>query len=136
MDQALIHSIAIEDTHVRDAMKKWCRKRQHVLGHSSCERDDFNAAIDAAFHNKKRYIRGSDKRRQSLLIHQAKNREFDSVVILWTYSLAGGASDEYKRRLLYNAITRAKRSCTVIVLGPNRINSAPFSAAAPIALQR
>ncbi|MXS78943.1 hypothetical protein ABF87_13455 [Nitrosomonas sp. JL21] len=135
IDRALIHSAAIEDNHVRDAMQRWCRKYQRVLGYGSCEPDDFNAAIHEAFHNKKRYIRGADKRRQSMLIHQAKNREFDNVIVLWTYSLAGDASDEYKRRLLYNAITRAKRSCTVIVLGANRINSAPFSAVAPLALQ-
>lgn len=136
IDQALIHSSAIEDHHVRDALQRWCRKRKRVLGHDICERDDFNAAIHEAFHNKKLYVRGADKRRQSMRIHQAKNREFDNVVVLWTYSLAGDASDEYKRRLLYNAITRAKRSCTVIVMGANRINSAPFSTAAPIALQR
>jgi len=135
IDQAFMHSTAIEDHHIRDALQRWCRKRQRVLGHNTCERDDFNTAIHEAFYNKRRYIRGVIRRKQSMLIHQAKNREFDNVIVLWTYSLAGDASDEYKRRLLYNAITRAKRSCTVIVMGENRINSAPFSAVAPIALQ-
>lgn len=46
-------------------------------------------------------------------IHAAKNREFDHVFVLWNYRVKG--SDEKKRRLLYNAITRAKESCTLLI---------------------
>ena len=39
-----------------------------------------------------------------MTVHQAKNREFDSVIILWPYEVAGTA--DRQRRLLYNAVTR------------------------------
>ena len=48
----------------------------------------------------------------AMTIAQAKNREFDHVFVLWPYTVRDDAGQ--KRRLLYNAITRAKRSCTVL----------------------
>ena len=62
-----------------------------------------------------------------MTIHQAKNREFDSVIVLWPYEVQG--SPERQRRLLYNAITRAKRQTVVVVQNPNRLNSPPFTEA-------
>lgn len=57
-------------------------------------------------------------------IHQAKNRQFDHVVILWPHGVPG--SDELKARLLYNGITRARRTCKVFVRGQNLLQQAPF----------
>ncbi|MEO9898451.1 MAG: ATP-dependent helicase [Paracoccaceae bacterium] len=62
---------------------------------------------------------------KAMSIHGAKNREFDRVIVLWPQSATG--SDEHKRRLLYNAMTRAKSHCTIIVLGNGRLDSAPFA---------
>ncbi len=57
-------------------------------------------------------------------IHGAKNLEFDNVFVLWPYRLPPGS--EIQRRLLYNAITRAKQNCTVLVLGkPSRVQACP-----------
>jgi superfamily I DNA/RNA helicase len=61
-----------------------------------------------------------------MTIHQAKNREFDSVVVLWPYQASG--SDERLRRLLYNAVTRAKKRVLVVVQNPDRLGKAPFVA--------
>ena len=55
---------------------------------------------------------------------QAKNREFEGVVILWPYQVGGTA--ENKRRLLYNALTRARRWCTIIAQNPAILNDVPF----------
>jgi hypothetical protein len=74
----------------------------------------------------RRYARSSQLRFRAMTVHQAKNREFDGVVVLWPYRVAGDA--EQHRRLLYNAITRAKRWCTVIVQGPDILNRPPFTA--------
>jgi superfamily I DNA/RNA helicase len=67
--------------------------------------------------------------RTGLTIHQAKNREFDRVVVLWPVQVPG--DNEVQRRLLYNAITRAKYDCVVIVQNPNprqsRTTRAPFA---------
>ena len=59
-----------------------------------------------------------------MTVHQAKNREFDSVIILWPYEVAGTA--DRQRRLLYNAVTRAKRQVLVIVQNPARLCQPPF----------
>lgn len=60
-----------------------------------------------------------------MTIQRAKNREFPNVIVLWPHTATGSA--EHLRRLLYNGITRAQHHCTVIVLGQNRLNSAPFA---------
>jgi hypothetical protein len=46
-------------------------------------------------------------------VQQAKNREFEGVVVIWPYQVGGDV--EYKRCLPYNAIMRAKRWCNFIV---------------------
>jgi DNA helicase IV len=60
-----------------------------------------------------------------MTVQQAKNREFDGVVVLWPYQVGGDA--EHRRRLLYNAVTRARRWCTVIVQSQNILNAPPFA---------
>jgi DNA helicase IV len=55
----------------------------------------------------------------------AKNREFDGVVVLWPYAVGGDA--EQKRRLLYNAVTRAKRWCLVLLQGAQLRRQPPFA---------
>lgn len=62
----------------------------------------------------------------AMTIQRAKNREFANVIVLWPHSVTGSA--EHLRRLLYNAITRAQRHCSVIVLGRDRLATSPFSA--------
>jgi hypothetical protein len=57
-------------------------------------------------------------------IHQAKNRQFDHVVLLWPPGVMG--SDEQKARLLYNGITRAVQNCHVFVRTQPLLNQAPF----------
>lgn len=61
----------------------------------------------------------------AMTIHRAKNREFPNVILLWPHTVKGSA--EHLRRLLYNAITRAQNHCTVIVIGENRLQAAPFA---------
>ena len=59
-----------------------------------------------------------------MTIHQAKNREFDHVIVLWPYQVT--ADPEAARRLLYNAITRARRRALVVVQNPDRLQHPPF----------
>ena len=59
-----------------------------------------------------------------MTVHQAKNREFHSVIVLWPYEVTG--TKERQRRLLYNAITRAKYRALVVVQNPNRLDHPPF----------
>lgn len=64
-------------------------------------------------------------RLKAMTIHQAKNREFDRVIVLWPYQIPATADD--RRRLLYNAITRAKRSCLVLVQSNDLATQSPFT---------
>jgi superfamily I DNA/RNA helicase len=59
-----------------------------------------------------------------MTVHGAKNREFEQVVVLWPAATGGNA--EQKRRLLYNAITRAKRQCMVLVQAAENLKLPPF----------
>ena len=75
-------------------------------------------------HNALAFGRGSP-RFQVLTVHGAKNREFDHVFVFWGYKSAGWPAEQ-QRRLLYNAVTRAKSDCTVLVVGNQvRIQSDP-----------
>lgn len=64
---------------------------------------------------------------KAMTIHQAKNREFSGVIVLWPYKVGG--SDESLRRRLYNAVTRARKWVTVIVQDPHkvRLTQPPFA---------
>ncbi|HWI83848.1 ATP-dependent helicase [Ramlibacter sp.] len=68
--------------------------------------------------------RSGDSGLLAMTVHQAKNREFDGVVLMWPYAIGG--DEEAKRRLLYNAITRARRWCNVIVQGQDLMKKPPF----------
>jgi len=68
-----------------------------------------------AIHNTRAFSKGSP-RFQVLTVHGAKNREFGHVFIFWGYKKSGWPAEE-QRRLLYNAVTRAKLDCTVLFLG-------------------
>jgi len=58
-------------------------------------------------------------------IHGAKNRQFQHVVVLWPPGVRG--DDDQKRRLLYNAISRAQKSCTVFVRTEELLRAPPFA---------
>lgn len=60
-----------------------------------------------------------------MTVHGAKNREFQHVVVLWPHGVRADA--QYQIRLLYNAITRARETCTVFVRGQDLLTAAPFT---------
>lgn len=70
--------------------------------------------IDAVVHEKRAYSVQTPKRIVTT-VHGAKNREFANVIILWTYKVK--SDQEQQRRLLYNAITRSKKNCILLVRG-------------------
>jgi hypothetical protein len=60
-----------------------------------------------------------------MTIHAAKNRQFRNVVVLWPPGVPG--SPDHKRRLLYNAVTRAEHQCHVFVRTQATLQSVPFA---------
>jgi hypothetical protein len=51
--------------------------------------------------------------------------EFDMVVVLWPAAMTGNVGQ--KRRLLYNAVTRARSRCLVLVQAQAALMQPPFT---------
>lgn len=120
---------ALLEKHLEEPMVKTVdqrvRRLHRVTGQVEFEKDQLISFVSDAVRTNTRLGFKKSAKIKAMSIHAAKNREFDRVIVLWPQSAAG--SDEHKRRLLYNAMTRAKSHCTIIVLGNGRLNLAPFA---------
>lgn len=99
-------------------VRDWLRRERFVLG---TDEVTVNAVIEQVKEIvRRRRVHGTTRPRKriALTIHQAKNREFESVIVLWPMRMKQG--DERQRRLLYNAVTRARRQALVLVEDPRR----------------
>lgn len=78
--------------------------------------DEFKRALSSRLHFASTFLSIKKDNRVFLTVHGAKNREFDDVFILWPqYGLVG--NELYLRKLMYNAVTRARRKVILIVQG-------------------
>jgi hypothetical protein len=109
-------------------LEQWLERRRRVCGQTVFSSGELRAAV----HRSVQFLRAQPYRRSGLramTIHQAKNREFDNVLVLWPVQVP--SDSEAQRRLLYNALTRAKNLATVIVQDPvpakSRLKAPPFS---------
>lgn len=107
-----------------NATIKWAFRKASVLGVKEFGKSDVLDQIEISCRNLRRFSSPRRGRVTAMTIHQAKNREFDSVLLLWPNTVAGNS--DHRRRLLYNALTRAKKKCTILVHGSNRLEAAPF----------
>ena len=73
--------------------------------------------VVSGFIQSRKFVSGKQLRFEATTVHGAKNREFDHVFIIWDGNLCGNFSVDCQRRMLYNAITRARLTCTVVGLG-------------------
>ena len=105
-------------------MRGWFEQQQRVAGRASFTTEEIRLQARRIHQRSRAYRRVRDGGVRAMTIHQAKNREFDSVIVLWPYEVAGSA--DRQRRLLYNAITRAKRQALVVVQNPDRLQRPPF----------
>lgn len=101
--------------HLANTVSRDIRRFAKLRGMASVPQELARQFAQLAVHNARAFGRHSP-RFQVLTAHGAKNREFDHVFVFWTFKADKWSSEE-RRRLLYNAITRAKRDCTVLVLG-------------------
>jgi len=102
----------------------WVENQVHACGRGDFPREEIEAVIGRNVALRRQHGRSTTHYFTALTVQQAKNREFEGVVILWPYQVGGDA--EHKRRLLYNAVTRARRWCHIIVQGQNILTSPPF----------
>lgn len=103
----------------------WVENQIHALGRTDFARAEIEAVIARNVALRRQHGGGASHLFTAMTVQQAKNREFDGVVVIWPYQVGGDV--EHKRRLLYNAVTRAKRWCNIIVQGQNILATAPFA---------
>jgi hypothetical protein len=105
-------------------LHNWIARQRNALGRGELARTEVERAMDRALANRNRFAKDAGCRLAAMTVYAAKNREFDGVIVLWPYKVAGSA--DHKRRLLYNAITRAKRWALILVQNEKILSAAPF----------
>lgn len=105
-------------------LQDWFDNQRRIAGRTTFTVAEIEQQVRVMHQRSRSYRRVRDDGVRAMTIHQAKNREFDSVVVLWPYEVVGSA--DRQRRLLYNAVTRAKCRAVVIIQDPKRLNKPPF----------
>lgn len=113
------------DLRVTRDVLNWMDTKRRVKAQNTFSRSDINRAIEQSFFQRRRSRKSDERGWKGMTIHGAKNREFDNVIVLWPAAVGG--SDDQKRRLLYNAVTRAKERCLVLVQAKSTLAKAPFA---------
>ena len=108
------------------ALADWLDRQRRVAGRTTFTAAEIQREANRIHQRSRAYRRVRQRGVRAMTIHQAKNREFHSVIVLWPYQVAGTV--ERQRRLLYNAITRAKNRVLVVVQDPTRLLRPPFVA--------
>lgn len=116
---------ALGDARVLKDVGTWLEKQRRAKGRVEFLKPEVLGVIQTSFSNRKHGRMVDQNSHVAMTVHGAKNREFDQVVVLWPAATGGDA--EQKRRLLYNAITRAKRQCMVLVQAEANLTLAPFA---------
>jgi superfamily I DNA/RNA helicase len=118
---------ALPRSSVARELMRWAEHQRRVLGRTQFGAAEVRSQVHRAVQHIRAYssLRGAGRR--VMTIHQAKNREFPVVIVLWPFQVTGDPL--LARRWLYNAITRAQRRAIVIVQDPQkrRLNAPPFA---------
>jgi hypothetical protein len=107
-------------------LRDWFQKQRNVGGRETVTVAQVLNDLGEIVRRRRAFGSLQDSRRFAVTVYQAKNCEFENVIVLWPLKIK--ADLEQQRRLLYNAITRAKRQALVIVEDPrnNRLGAPPF----------
>lgn len=125
-DEVVIHADALTlagDGRVR-IVREWLARQRRLFGRHEFRSGDVRDAVQRLVQQARAHVHPEGRRLSAMSIHQAKNREFDRVIVLWPYEVTG--SDERRRRLAYNAVTRARSEVHVIVHNRQRVAQSPF----------
>lgn len=106
-------------------ISNWLDKQRRTKGRTEFNKYEVVKVINQSFNSRKHEATDSASKLIAMTIHGAKNREFDSVIVLWPASVKS-FDNEKKRRLLYNAVTRAKLRCLVLVQSKSDLELSPF----------
>lgn len=105
-------------------VRDWLSRQRRLFGLREFKASELRDAIRHLMQQRRGHARHEERRLTALSVHQAKNREFDRVIVLWPYEVSG--SEERKRRHAYNAITRARHEVHVVVQNASRVSQSPF----------
>lgn len=105
-------------------VRAWLSRQRRLFGRTEFSAGEVRAVVKDVVQQGRVFSSREERHLVALTVHQAKNREFDRVIVLWPYEVSG--NDERKRRLAYNAITRARQEAFVIVQGEERTQQSPF----------
>ena len=108
----------------QQGLRDWMERQTRVGGRTTFTVEEVRYEARRIHQRSRAYRRVRGRGVRAMTIHQAKNREFHSVIVLWPYQVGG--TIERQRRLLYNAITRAKFRVLVVVQNPARLGQPPF----------
>ncbi len=118
-----------QDAKLADLLQ-WAERKQRLTGLEHFTKAEVESAVDRVLQNRRAFLpspQGVGIR--AMTINQAKNREFEGVIVLWPAAIGGDIDS--KRRSLYNALTRAKKWAVVIVQdstkGVSPLTVPPFS---------
>jgi UvrD-like helicase C-terminal domain/AAA domain len=119
--------LALPRSSIATQMSRWVEHQRRVLGRTEFGAAEVRAQVKRAVQQVRSFRSLHPGGRRAMTIHQAKNREFPIVIVLWPFRVPGDLM--LVRRWLYNAITRAKRRAIVIVEDPQkkRLNTPPFA---------
>lgn len=104
---------------------QWMDLQRRTRAKTIFSKVEIAKVIEQGFAQRRRVRNDDGSGWKGMTVHGAKNREFDNVIVLWPAAIGG--SDDQKRRLLYNAVTRAKERCLVLVQAKANLSKAPFA---------
>lgn len=122
--EVLVLLAGTEECNAKESLIRWVIRQRDMAGREILSHEALLGQTRRVVATHRARAHRSENGRRALTVHQAKNREFDAVIVIWPYTV--GQDDEGKRRLLYNAITRAKQWCVVVVQGARSTQKAPF----------
>lgn len=117
----------LDDTYgPSSALARWLDRKRRVSGKTKFSVAEVRAQISLILQRTRAFGHSWNRGVSAMTVHQAKNREFDSVIVPWPLRIKG--SGERQRRVFYNAITRAKQQALVVIEDPkkNRMQNPPF----------
>lgn len=103
----------------------WLEIQRRARAKLEFSKDEVVKLVEQSFSQRRQSQRSEVRGWKGMTVHGAKNREFDNVIVLWPAAVGG--SDDQKRRLLYNAVTRAKERCVVLVQAAAHMGQPPFT---------
>jgi hypothetical protein len=127
---AELRRLCLHDKGALGDVFQWAEKKWRIKGQVQFSDGELTTTVERVLQSRRAFLPtaclGSIR---AMTINQAKNREFEGVIILWPFAVGGDL--ESQRRRLYNALTRAQKWAIVIVQDApdktSRLATSPFS---------